>query len=115
MYLENVLFKGGEVVPIDFEDCGFGYWLWDIAVALSQKPWTEEWRWQRDAFLEGYAKVRTLPESQLRHLDLFVAGDSATVILWASLYIRTDPVRQAEHEAWRDENGTKLLRYFERR
>jgi Ser/Thr protein kinase RdoA (MazF antagonist) len=115
MYLENVLFNGGEVVPIDFEDCGFGYWLWDIAVALSQKPWTEEWRWQRDAFLEGYAKVRTLPESQLRHLDLFVAGDSATVILWASLYIRTDPVRQAEHEAWRDENGTKLLRYFERR
>jgi hypothetical protein len=31
MYPENVLFKAGEVYPIDFEDCGFGHWLWDIA------------------------------------------------------------------------------------
>jgi Ser/Thr protein kinase RdoA (MazF antagonist) len=115
MYLENVLFKDGEVVPIDFEDCGFGYWLSDIAVALSQKPWTEEWYWQRSAFLEGYAQVRTLPESQLRHLDLFVAVDSAIAVLWGSLFIRSDPVRRAEHEAWRHENGAKLLRYLERR
>ena len=34
MYLENVLFKRDEVRPIDFEDCGFGYWMWDIGVAL---------------------------------------------------------------------------------
>jgi len=115
MYPENVLFKGGEVYPIDFEDCGFGHWLWDIATPLSLQPWTAEWTWQRDAFLEGYTQVRMLPASQLRHLDLFIAAQYATVVLWASAFIRDDPARQSEHQAWRDEEGAKLLRYLERR
>jgi Ser/Thr protein kinase RdoA (MazF antagonist) len=115
MYPENVLFKAGEVYPIDFEDCGFGHWLWDIALPLCEQPWTEEGAWQRDAFLEGYTQVRTLPESQLRHLDLFMAAQYATIVLWASAFIRDDPVRQTEHEAWRDDNGAELLRYFQRR
>lgn len=112
---ENVLFKAGDAYLIDFEDCGFGYWLWDVAVALCLWPWTEEWTWRRDAFLDGYSQVRTLPESQLRHLDLFMAAQYATMVLWASLFIRNDPARRAEHEAWRDEDGARLLRYFERR
>jgi Ser/Thr protein kinase RdoA (MazF antagonist) len=115
MYPDNVLFRDGEVVPIDFEDCGFGHWLWDIAVALCQQPWREEWFQQRDAFLEGYEQVRTLPESQVRHLDLFMAAQYATLVLWASAFIRNDPARQTEHEAWRDENGAELMRYLERR
>jgi Ser/Thr protein kinase RdoA (MazF antagonist) len=115
MYPENVLFKAGEAYPIDFEDCGFGYWLWDIAIALCLWPWTEEWYWMRDAFLDGYSRIRTLPNSQLQHLDLFMATQYATMVLWASLFIRNDPARQAEHEAWRDRDGTKLLRYLARR
>jgi Ser/Thr protein kinase RdoA (MazF antagonist) len=115
MFPENVLFKAGEAYIIDFEDCGFGYWLWDIAVALCLQPWTEEWYRQRDAFLEGYAQVCTLPESQLQHLDLFMAAQYATMVLWASLFIKNDPARQAEHEAWRDGDGVRLLRYLERR
>jgi Ser/Thr protein kinase RdoA (MazF antagonist) len=114
MYPENVLFKDGQAVAIDFEDCGFGHWLWDIALPLCLQPWTEEWIWQRDAFVEGYTRVRTLPESQLQHLDLFMAAQYATLVLWASLFIRDDPARRAEHEAWRDENGAWLLHYLER-
>jgi hypothetical protein len=37
------------------------------------------------------------------------------LVLWASLFIRNDPARQAEHEEWRDREGAKLLRCFERR
>jgi Ser/Thr protein kinase RdoA (MazF antagonist) len=115
MYPDNLLFKAGEVYPIDFEDCGFSYWLWDIGVALCQQPWTEEWYSQRDAFLEGYTQTRTLPESQLRHLDLFIAVQCATAVLWASLFIKSDPIRRAEHEEWRDREAVGLLRYFEGR
>jgi Ser/Thr protein kinase RdoA (MazF antagonist) len=113
MYPDNILFKNGEVFPIDFEDCGFGYWLWDTGVALSQQPWTETWYRQREAFLDGYARFHPLPESQLEYLDLFVAANYATGVLWASAFLRDDPARQAEHEAWRDENGALLLRYCE--
>ena len=114
MYPENVLFRAGEVLPIDFEDCGFGYWLWDIAVALCSWPWTLDWTWIRDAFLDGYATVHPLPESQLVHLDLFMAAQYATMVIWASALAKHDPARKAEHEAWRERDGQKLLRYFER-
>jgi len=114
MYPENVLFRNGEVFPIDFEDCGFGYWIWDIAIALCQWPWTEEWHWMRDALLDGYSKIRTLPESQLKHIDLFMATQYATMVLWATMFIKRDPAMKTEHEKWRTRDGDKLLRYFQR-
>lgn len=114
LYPDNVLFKAGQAYPIDFEDCGFGYWMWDIAVALCQQPWTETWRQQRDAFLDGYTQLHTLPESQVQHLDLFIATQYATTVLWASLFMKNEPTRQKEHKAWRDKDGIMLLRYFER-
>lgn len=114
MYPENVLVRGGDVYPIDFEDCGFGLWMWDVALPLCGDPWTDGWARRRDAFLEGYGGVRTLPETQLRHLDLFLAAQYATVVLWATAFLRDQPTRAAEHEAWRDEDAAKLLRYLER-
>lgn len=115
MYPENVLFKAGEVFPIDFEDCGYGYWLWDLAVPLCSWPWTEDWKWKRDALLGGYTRIRMLPAIQLAQLDLFMAVQYATMVLWASMFILHDPARRAEHQAWRRREGRNLLRYFERR
>lgn len=114
MFTENILIKGDQIIPIDFEDCGFGYYMWDIAVALEAGPWGDDWYRQRDAFLAGYTQVRTLPETELRHLDLFAAVNYATGVLWGSLFLRNDPARSVEHVAWRDENGVKMLRYFDR-
>lgn len=112
MYPDNVLEKAGEFIPIDFEDCGFGYWLWDIGAALSTSPWTEAWYRKRDDFLEGYLQFHPLPESQLKHLDLFIAIQFAAGVLWASQFIQDEPARRIEHEAWREENGEGLLTFL---
>lgn len=113
MFPENLLFKDGRAYPIDFEDCGFGPWLWDVGVAVCIQPWTDAGRRLQDAFLEGYLRVHALGEAQLRHLDLFMAVNYATGVLWASQFLLNEPARKAEHAAWRDENGAPLLRYFE--
>ena len=63
----------------------------------------------RDAFREGYARDRSLPESQWAQLDQFVAAQFATMVLWASAFLKDDPMRAAEHESWRDNNIHKLL------
>ena len=108
-----MLFNSGEPRLIDFEDCGFSYWMCDIGVFLGRWPWTEEFPRIQDAFLAGYAQVRALPETQLKHLDLFMAAQCAQMVLWASAFIRHDPARRAEHETWREREGAKLMRYFE--
>jgi Ser/Thr protein kinase RdoA (MazF antagonist) len=113
MYLENVLFKGGEPRAIDFEDCGFGYWLYDIGIVLSDWLWDEAYPWVRESFLEAYLEVHSLPEEQLKYLDLFTAGRFADFTLWGTAFIKGDPGRKAEHTAWRDESGDQLVRFFE--
>ncbi len=112
LYPENVLFKSGMAFPIDFEDCGYGYWMWDIAVALCTWAWGNDWKPMRDAFREGYSQYCTLAESQWGQLDLFVATQFATMVLWASAFLKHDPLRVLEYEPWRDRNGSKLLEYF---
>ena len=115
LYPENVLFKAGKAFPIDFEDCGYGYWMWDIAVALCLWAWGKDWGRLCDAFQEGYAQIRTLPEAQWAQLDFFVATQFATMLLWASAFLKRDPQRVAEYTPWRDNNGNKLRDYFNQR
>ena len=114
LYPENVLFNAGEAYPIDFEDCGYGYWIWDISVALCTWAWQPDWEIMRDAFREGYQEIRQLPEKQWDLLDLFIATQHATMLLWASVFIQHDPVRIDEYQPWRDESGEKMLGYFNR-
>lgn len=115
MFLENVLFKDGEPRLIDFEDCGFGHWMLDIGIVLAQFRWMDRWPQIRDAFLDGYKQMQTLPIEQLEKLDLFMAVPHAINVLWASAFIQADPAMTAENEKWRDNDGKKLLRYFKER
>lgn len=68
----------------------------------------------RDAFWEGYAQIRTLPETQWAKLDLFIAAQFATIALWSSVFLMNDPKRAAEYEPWREKVGNQLLGYFNR-
>jgi Ser/Thr protein kinase RdoA (MazF antagonist) len=114
LYPENILYKAGQAYPIDFEDCGYGWWLWDIAVALCTWAWGPDWERMRDAFYEGYTSLRGLPAAQWDLLDLFIATQYATMLIWASAFLWNDPMRAADHTPWRDESGTALLTYFDR-
>jgi Ser/Thr protein kinase RdoA (MazF antagonist) len=112
LFPENVIFKGGQARLIDFEDCGYGYWMWDIGMALHPWAWTEKWDEMREAFLAGYTQIQPIPDSQLQHLDLFIAAHHATMVIWASAFILHDPTLTNEYEEWRTEDGDRLLRYF---
>ena len=79
LHLDNVIFAAGKARPIDFDDCGFGYWLYDIAVALWELRLEDHWPAFRQAFLDGYAQHRPVPHDQLPYLDTFIAAREATI------------------------------------
>ena len=114
LYPENVLFKDGRALPIDFEDCGYGFWMWDIAIALCEWAWEPGWEWGGDTFWEGYSSIRTLPNTQSSLLDLFIATQFATMVLWSSALLMNDPKRIGEYKLWRNKVGNQLLGYFDR-
>jgi Ser/Thr protein kinase RdoA (MazF antagonist) len=70
----NVLFWDGEARAIDFDDSGFGYYIFDLSLALEHCQEDNALPQFRDALLAGYSQVRSLPEDQLKYLDLFLAA-----------------------------------------
>jgi Ser/Thr protein kinase RdoA (MazF antagonist) len=82
LHLDNTLFDGGEARLIDFDDCGFGYRVYDIAVALWELRHRDDYAPFRDAVIEGYRQHHPLPDEQLSDLDVFIAAREVAFGLW---------------------------------
>ncbi|WP_370967888.1 phosphotransferase enzyme family protein [Amycolatopsis sp. cg9] len=54
----NYLFHRGRVRAIDFDDCGFGHYAYDLAVALAELRHLPQRDELREALLDGYRSVR---------------------------------------------------------
>ena len=80
----NILLHRGQVRAIDFDDCGFGYFAYDLAVLLThleEKRWSDQ-AGKRAALLQGYGSVRPLPESQAALLPTFIALRRLESVPW---------------------------------
>jgi Ser/Thr protein kinase RdoA (MazF antagonist) len=87
----NVLFHKGEARAIDFDGSGFGYYVYDLTLAL-EHCWDEaEYSRYREALLEGYAEFRTVPDEQLKHMDLFLAAFYVYMSLWTAALDKVYP------------------------
>jgi Ser/Thr protein kinase RdoA (MazF antagonist) len=109
---DNMLFSGGEARAIDFDDCGYSYWMYDIAVTLSDWQETEAWPTIRDALLDGYREIRLLPEEQLAYLDLFMVARHATIMFWATGSAHLFPTYREGAYRWREGAARHVRRYI---
>ncbi|NBH03721.1 phosphotransferase [Amycolatopsis sp. SID8362] len=57
----NYLFHRGRVRAIDFDDCGFGHYAYDLAVTLGELRHLPQREELREALLDGYRSVRPEP------------------------------------------------------
>lgn len=79
---------------IDFDDCGFGHWLYDIAVPLWDNHWRADYPAIRAALLDGYGERRELPD--LTHLDDFIATRHVAFGLWFAGMAQVNPAFAAD-------------------
>ncbi len=82
---KNLLFWRGEVRAIDFDDCGFGHFLYDLGVLLETLLFRPDYLTLRAALLEGYRRARPLPPRQEALLDTFIAARWVHVglVIWS--------------------------------
>lgn len=95
---ENVLVShdeahGERVTLLDFDDCGQGWFLFDIATALAMPSLRPDFAELRAAFVEGYRTRRTLADDELEWLELFLALRAATYAGWVHTRSHTDFAR----------------------
>ncbi len=81
---DNVLYNGYELQPIDFDDGGFGYRLFDLATITNRSRRIPNGDNLANAATAGYCKHRALDENAVTEsLPLFEAMRSCSYLGWS--------------------------------
>jgi len=94
LHYENFLFHRGEARAIDFDDCGWGFHLYDLAVTLWELEGRPRYDELREALLDAYAQERPLPEDHATHLRVLFVLRRMQMLMWV--------LESREHAAFRD-------------
>ncbi len=81
---DNIVFHAGEARPFDFDDCGFGYWVFDFGVTLAQYfiDTNDISQTIQDALLSGYEETADLNGIGIEYIDLFIAARIAQLMFF---------------------------------
>lgn len=86
-YERNYLFSGNDIHAIDFDGCGWGYYLFDMGVTFSTLLAREDYSALRQAFLQGYRQVRPFAAHHEALIEIFVAARLMGHVLWLSAHL----------------------------
>jgi Ser/Thr protein kinase RdoA (MazF antagonist) len=81
---------------IDFDECGWGHFLYDLAPIMGNLSDYPHFRRLRAAFLGGYRSVRHLPEALEAHLPVLMAARHAAQCLWAAGLVHSNGSREVD-------------------
>lgn len=112
--LANLLLEGDQIKVIDFDDCGFGWHLHDLASALSfieEKPIVPK---LINAWLDGYRKVLPFTDTDFEEIDTFIMMRRLQLTAWLGSHKESGPVAELS-VGWMDgtiELAERYLRLF---
>jgi len=91
---ENLLVVPEGVRLIDFDDCGFGWHMFDVATAVFFQAGEAAFDTVLEALVDGYRSVRPLPDAHLALLPAFLAARATTYLGWVHTRWETETARQ---------------------
>jgi len=107
---KNFLFTPSGVAAIDFDDVSWGYYLYDLAPTLLLFKSETRNAELREAWLAGYASVRSLPPRHADYLEAFMAARHLASCRWQAGHLHNPRIR--EHAAEVIARRTEDLRRF---
>ena len=90
MRLANLLVDGATVKVIDFDDCGFGWHLYDCATAVSFFEHKPEVPNLISAWVRGYRRRLTLTSEEELEIPTFVMLRRLVLVAWIGSHSETD-------------------------
>ena len=82
LHPDNLLVNGDQLHVIDFDDSGFGWHQYEIAVALDAYRKPPHFEVARDALIAGYRSERALSDAAIELLPMFMLIRSLALLGW---------------------------------
>jgi len=112
--LTNLLVQGDRTRIIDFDDCGMGWYLHDLAAALSffeHHPDLPHWI---DNWLEGYSTVASLDACDIALLPTLIMQRRLQLLAWTGTH-RGTPQVECLGPVWVEQTVELCQRYLQER
>lgn len=110
--LTNLLLHKGQTRVIDFDDCGFGWYLHDLAAAISfveHHPRAAEWI---DHWVRGYEQVAHISDAEMARVPTLLIQRRIQLLAWAGSHAETE-MAQSLGPQWADHSVRLCRRYLE--
>jgi Ser/Thr protein kinase RdoA (MazF antagonist) len=91
--LANLLVHDGDVSVIDFDDCGFSWWMYDFAAAISFLEHTPRVPELQEAWLQGYRQVLPVSPEDEAILPTLIMLRRLLLLAWVGSHADTDLAR----------------------
>lgn len=109
----NLLCEGSRIKVLDFDDCGYGWFLYDLASSLLR--YNENLEELCGAWLEGYRAVRPLSREDEREIPTFLVMRRLTRLGWLASHPMSASAREmAEDTAYLQYTQTLAEGYLRR-
>ncbi len=82
MHEGNVMVSGDDFLLIDFDDAGFGWHQYDLAVVLFNHAESDDYKMREDTLIKSYRKTRNLSEDDLTLLPYFILIRALVTVSW---------------------------------
>lgn len=109
--LTNLLLRNGETQVIDFDDCGFGWYLHDLAAAISfveHHPSAPQWV---EGWLAGYQRVCPLNDADWAVIPSLLIQRRIQLMAWAGSHRQTEQAKSLGDD-WSDHTLRLCRRYL---
>jgi Ser/Thr protein kinase RdoA (MazF antagonist) len=90
---DNVLIHDGRASVIDFDDCGFGWHLYDPATLFGFRVADDAFPALLDAWADGYRSLSDLPDEHLAQLPTFIMARCLVGLGWLHTRRETELAR----------------------
>jgi Ser/Thr protein kinase RdoA (MazF antagonist) len=87
--LDNLLVDRGEIKVIDFDDCGFSWYMYDAATALSFYEHLPQVPGLIECWLEGYRTVSAVSRADEEEIPTFVMLRRLLLVAWVGSHAET--------------------------
>lgn len=96
--LANLLVEGGGTKVLDFDDCGLGWYVYDIASSMTFIENHSDAEAIIASWIEGYRTVGTLSEREIVEIPTFMMLRRLIIMGWAGSHPGTDLAREMGDE-----------------
>ncbi len=104
--LSNLLINESDMIVIDYDDCGFCWYMYDFAAAISFYELDENVPELQAAWLKGYSAVKAVSQDDINEMQTFIFLRRVLLLAWLTSHSDTPT---AEEFTKGFVEGTKFL------